>query len=1442
LIALQVSPSEQPRRLLRHGSCAFSRVLRMFQESLSSAKLFLISALREAVIAVLAEDDLYLDTDAERAVIRFPPEERSRHFGKEGTPEYTEKISKYKDFATDKLRSLVARFVSGIRTSVFCFPEHLRWVIRELYAVLTAGHRFSEGEVGALCTDLIFGHFICHAVMNPELYGIIDMHVTTIARFNLMQIAQIIQILAMSKFEKGSDSRFCDILKSFMEQDGSKSNLSNIIDILIESGTNESLSPQDNISRCLKDVTRTCILVSEQQLYSLTNFLHDVSSSEKISDETRSSLQQLLNGIPRHNKVTNESCPPPATETNTKKGGLLDKVRNKTKDTLKESTGSTEHLISCPEILVIPIGGDSDNVLLGMLPEEKVLEIAIQTRQVKVRMNLGDGELESVASGSVLSEKRTRFSQDQESIGTCDNLEAISEAASTHSGVESSLDTEDEDADCCVDVNEGDNLSDMVSANVSSGRGTPNVSGRDTPSESSEAGAGDDDDGQDPGAGGGGGGAIGCAIGGGQRVVVHVNQPDEDDQPGSEQIANAAGGDGKIVKKPPTLRTACRPAPAPPLNAIPVVHPRRPNTQNDIEEKFGKFDCKPSSTIMSALSADETKSLLSDTWSTDVLASDTEGVEQACHGDYSHGLMVAAGGPGIGHGVLHAINQSLEISETASQSDAWSTDVLMSDTERLQEFIDMDDSSATGEAVGSDVTDGPGGDPCDIPEPQPQPDSQIEVKLRSHKSTPRNSSGDSSTAGDPTSGTVEQEATLNSLTTSMTQTLGRISFDLRQKNLFSLKDDDDLTMTEVQGLVMSLSHPQTTSTPTRSVEGRRGHRTSISELLTSLDSSTGNASSSGGTAVAGDLNNSVCDEQSFSLIDFEKEIAEVDGVPFPVRSNTLTAENASSNLIDFLSEEVEDQVKTNGQATAVEDKSNRASTGAIPKNPLRLRGSKNSDRSVSLDSEPRSGSGGGGFFKLPNIKNKFQEKIKSFKDKRTSMSSIIPSVSTRSSGISNGSFVENNASTINPSNETTDDILEKYRRKRSQGEVQSAPLDADFGAIGGNSIGALKPSSNIPGDISPSGMTSSTDSVFGTVGITKRKLRRVLSSVDIHGLPITCIQSVSSSGAHIFSDAHSELVMFLRLLLSEAKHLNNSQQVVALQEAIRVVESLDEKSCQQLFWSLREDYQRRAPYISYLISSRQTLLSTEAHFDSLYNHLMQEKLTCLHNLVTVCVKQFLEKKEKAVAHFIRYFQIPGTADEKVQLVEKFLEYLFQSMDSDPVWQMASQDMVDHAKEVIERVIMSQVYMFALYPNGDGDVLRDQILQQHIARLSRTVTLAHPDLKIPKVYHSEAPWPAAQEEIWTINAFKTPKEKVLCVVRTCSIIMSLLSLANDRSVPAADDLVPVLVFVVIKANPPSLLSTVEYVNSFYEGHFEGEEAYWWTQFSSVVQLIKTMDYQ
>ena len=57
----------------------------------------------------------------------------------------------------------------------------------------------------------------------------------------------------------------------------------------------------------------------------------------------------------------------------------------------------------------------------------------------------------------------------------------------------------------------------------------------------------------------------------------------------------------------------------------------------------------------------------------------------------------------------------------------------------------------------------------------------------------------------------------------------------------------------------------------------------------------------------------------------------------------------------------------------------------------------------------------------------------------------------------------------------------------------------------------------------------------------------------------------------------------------------------------------------------------------------------------------------------------------------------------------------------------------------------------------------------------------------------------QAELRRLAAFKMPEEKVQCITRVSTIIMNLLSLAQDKSVPAADDFMPVLVFVSCRWN-------------------------------------------
>lgn len=65
-----------------------------------------------------------------------------------------------------------------------------------------------------MCTDLVFTLFICPAIVKPEPYGITDVPISQIARFNLIQVAQIIQMLAMRKFQS-VDARLEDLYSQF---------------------------------------------------------------------------------------------------------------------------------------------------------------------------------------------------------------------------------------------------------------------------------------------------------------------------------------------------------------------------------------------------------------------------------------------------------------------------------------------------------------------------------------------------------------------------------------------------------------------------------------------------------------------------------------------------------------------------------------------------------------------------------------------------------------------------------------------------------------------------------------------------------------------------------------------------------------------------------------------------------------------------------------------------------------------------------------------------------------------------------------------------------------------------------------------------------------------------------------------------------------------------
>uniref|UniRef100_A0A671KBH8 VPS9 domain-containing protein n=1 Tax=Sinocyclocheilus anshuiensis TaxID=1608454 RepID=A0A671KBH8_9TELE len=356
----------------------------------------------------------------------------------------------------------------------------------------------------------------------------------------------------------------------------------------------------------------------------------------------------------------------------------------------------------------------------------------------------------------------------------------------------------------------------------------------------------------------------------------------------------------------------------------------------------------------------------------------------------------------------------------------------------------------------------------------------------------------------------------------------------------------------------------------------------------------------------------------------------------------------------------------------------------------------------------------------------------------------------------------------------------------------------------------------------------------------KKKLRLALCSADSVVFPIIPPATTRNGLPDHADPEDNEIVCFLKVQLAEAINLQDKNQMAQIQETTRCVSHLDPRTCRKLLTAMAEDYRKRAPYIAYLTRCRQGLQTSQAHLERLLQRVLRDKEVANRYFTTVCVRLLLEHMESKMLDFIKAFQGCTAADDKTAAVEDFLRYLYGAMAHDAIWQYASEEQLQDAQMAIERSVMNRIFKLAFYPNQDGDIHRDELFQEHIQRLSKVVTANHKALQIPEVYLKEAPWPSAQAEIRTINAYKTPRDKVQCILRMCSTIMNLLSLANEDAVPGADDFVPVLVFVLIKANPPCLLSTIQYINNFYASRLSGEECYWWMQFTAAVEFIKTID--
>uniref|UniRef100_A0A7N0VBR2 VPS9 domain-containing protein n=2 Tax=Kalanchoe fedtschenkoi TaxID=63787 RepID=A0A7N0VBR2_KALFE len=215
---------------------------------------------------------------------------------------------------------------------------------------------------------------------------------------------------------------------------------------------------------------------------------------------------------------------------------------------------------------------------------------------------------------------------------------------------------------------------------------------------------------------------------------------------------------------------------------------------------------------------------------------------------------------------------------------------------------------------------------------------------------------------------------------------------------------------------------------------------------------------------------------------------------------------------------------------------------------------------------------------------------------------------------------------------------------------------------------------------------------------------------------------------------------------------------------------------------------------------------------------------------------------KAIKSFVVSFSNKAPNHERDSAaVQDFLSNMERAFREHPLWAGCSVEELDCAGEGLEKYVMTKLFthVFASLPD---DLEVDRQLSDKMALLQQFIRPENLDIK-PN-FRNEASWLIAQKELQKINMYKSPRDKLACILSCCKVINNILlhaSMSSDENPPGADEFLPVLIYVTIKANPPQLHSNLLYIQRYrHHPRLVAEYAYYFTNMLSVESFITNIN--
>lgn len=206
---------------------------------------------------------------------------------------------------------------------------------------------------------------------------------------------------------------------------------------------------------------------------------------------------------------------------------------------------------------------------------------------------------------------------------------------------------------------------------------------------------------------------------------------------------------------------------------------------------------------------------------------------------------------------------------------------------------------------------------------------------------------------------------------------------------------------------------------------------------------------------------------------------------------------------------------------------------------------------------------------------------------------------------------------------------------------------------------------------------------------------------------------------------------------------------------------------------------------------------------------------------------------------------PGSAGAKPEpgpseRVRAFVTRAEETLRAHPLWRGDTVEEWEETVDALEKFIMCKLHdrVFAAHP---ACARRDAALAKRLQGLS-FVTFRNLEIADPQP-HFAAAWKLAQAALRQLERFKSPGDKLACIMNACRIISTILTTEADERGKGekgvgADEFVPGIIYTVIRACPKRLYSNLRYIGEYRNpSKLMSEQGYFYTNILSAVSFAK-----